>query len=88
MQHSFVADLAEGSRHNHGCAVDLTLYDRKMGKPVPMTGGYDETSGRSYPDYLGGRSLERWHRDLLRLRHRASARWNGYLCCLLSVAAV
>jgi D-alanyl-D-alanine dipeptidase len=21
---------------------------------------------RSYPDYLGGTSLERWHRDLLR----------------------
>jgi len=33
---------------------------------VDMTGGYDEMSGRSYPDYPGGTSLQRWHRDLLR----------------------
>jgi CubicO group peptidase (beta-lactamase class C family)/D-alanyl-D-alanine dipeptidase len=65
-QHIFVADPAKGSRHNRGCAVDLTLYDRKTGQPVVMTGGYDEMSDRSYPDYLGGTSLERWHRDRLR----------------------
>jgi serine beta-lactamase-like protein LACTB len=62
----FVADPAEGSRHNRGCAVDLTLYDLKTGKPIEMVGGYDEMSDRSYPDYLGGTSLQRWHRDLLR----------------------
>jgi D-alanyl-D-alanine dipeptidase len=62
----FVADPAKGSRHNRGCAVDLTLYDRKTGKPVEMVGGYDEFSDRSYPDYPGGTSLQRWHRDLLR----------------------
>jgi CubicO group peptidase (beta-lactamase class C family)/D-alanyl-D-alanine dipeptidase len=65
-QHIFVADPAKGSRHNRGCAVDLTLYDRSTGKPVEMVGGYDEMSDRSYPDYLGGTSLQRWHRDLLR----------------------
>jgi D-alanyl-D-alanine dipeptidase len=31
-----------------------------------MTGGYDEFSDRSYPDYPGGTSLQRWHRELLR----------------------
>jgi serine beta-lactamase-like protein LACTB len=62
----FVADPSKGSRHNRGCAVDLTLYDRKTGKPVEMVGGYDEMSDRSYPDYLGGTSLQRWHRELLR----------------------
>jgi len=62
----FVADPSKGSRHNRGCAVDLTLYDRKTGKAVEMTGGYDEFSDRSYPDYSGGTSLQRWHRDLLR----------------------
>ena len=62
----FVANPREGSRHNRGCAVDLTLYDTKTGRPVPMTGGYDEMSERSYPTYPGGTSLERWHRDLLR----------------------
>jgi CubicO group peptidase (beta-lactamase class C family)/D-alanyl-D-alanine dipeptidase len=62
----FVADPEQGSRHNRGCAVDLTLYDRNTGKPVEMTGGYDEFSDRSYADYLGGTSLQRYHRDLLR----------------------
>ena len=28
----FVADPAEGSKHNRGCAVDLSLYDLKTGK--------------------------------------------------------
>jgi CubicO group peptidase (beta-lactamase class C family)/D-alanyl-D-alanine dipeptidase len=64
-QRVFVADPAQGSRHNRGCAVDLTLYDRQTGKAVAMVGGYDEMSDRSYPDYLGGTSLERYHRDLL-----------------------
>lgn len=62
----FVANPAEGSRHNRGCAVDLTLYDLKTGTPVEMTGVYDEMSERSYPFYPGGPSLQRWHRDLLR----------------------
>jgi D-alanyl-D-alanine dipeptidase len=62
----FVADPAQGSRHNRGCAVDLTLYDLETGKPIEMTGTYDEMSPRSFPDYPGGTSLERWHRALLR----------------------
>jgi CubicO group peptidase (beta-lactamase class C family)/D-alanyl-D-alanine dipeptidase len=62
----FVADPAEGSRHNRGSAVDLTLYDLRTGRPVEMVGGYDEFSPRSYPDYPGGTSLQRWHRELLR----------------------
>ncbi len=62
----FVADPAQGSRHNRGCAVDLTLYDLAGGKPIEMPGTYDEMSPRSFPDYPGGTSLQRWHRDLLR----------------------
>jgi serine beta-lactamase-like protein LACTB len=65
-QHIFVADPSKGSRHNRGCAVDLTLYDKKTGKPIEMVGGYDEMSDRSYPQYPGGTSLQRWHRELLR----------------------
>ena len=64
--HVFVADPSEGSRHNRGCAVDLTLYDLKSGNAVEMTGRYDEMSPRSYVDYLGGTSRERWLRELLR----------------------
>ncbi len=67
----FVADPREGSRHNRGCAVDLTLYSLATGKQVPMTGHYDEMTERSYAFYPGGTQLERWDRDLLR---RAMAR--------------
>ena len=62
----FVANPADGSRHNRGAAVDLSLYDLKTGKPVEMVGTYDETTDRAYPDYPGGTSLQRWHRKLLR----------------------
>jgi CubicO group peptidase (beta-lactamase class C family)/D-alanyl-D-alanine dipeptidase len=62
----FVADPRGGSRHNRGCAVDLTLYDLKTGAELPMTGGYDEMSERSYAFYPGGTSLQRWDRALLR----------------------
>lgn len=62
----FVADPSQGSRHNRGSAVDLTLYDLKTGTPVEMVGTYDETTDRSYPNYPGGTSLQRWHRELLR----------------------
>lgn len=62
----FVADPAQGSRHNRGCAVDLTLYSLADSKPVEMTGRYDEMSQRSYPAYVGGTSRQRWHREVLR----------------------
>ena len=62
----FVADPAQGSRHNRGRAVDLTLYDVASSQPIEMPGTYDEMSPRSFPDYPGGTSLQRWHRDLLR----------------------
>jgi D-alanyl-D-alanine dipeptidase len=66
VNHTFVANPAKGSKHNRGCAVDLTLCDLGTGQPIEMVGGYDEFSDRSYPDYPGGTSLQRWHRDLLR----------------------
>jgi len=62
----YVADPQKGSRHNRGCAVDLTIYDLKSGHPVPMPSGYDEFSDRAHPDYTGGTEVERSNRDLLR----------------------
>jgi D-alanyl-D-alanine dipeptidase len=62
----FVADPSKGSRHNRGAAVDLSLYDLKTGKPIEMVSTYDETTDRAHPEYPGGTSLQRWHRDLLR----------------------
>lgn len=62
----FVANPALGSRHNRGCAVDLSLYDLNSGQPIEMVAGYDEFSMRSLPSYPGGTSRQRWFRDLLR----------------------
>ena len=67
----FVADPKEGSRHNRGCAIDLSLYDIATGKEVEMTGEYDEMTKRSYPDYAGGTEAQREARDLLREKMEA-----------------
>lgn len=68
----FVADPKKGSRHNRGCAIDLTLYDLVTGEEIPMTGEYDEMSERSYPDYDGGTDDQREMRDLLRSKMEAN----------------
>jgi D-alanyl-D-alanine dipeptidase len=65
-KHDFVANPIPGSRHNRGCAVDLSLYDLKTGQEVQMPSGYDEMSERSYPDYKGGTSDETKRREILR----------------------
>ena len=65
-QREFVADPKTGSKHNRGCAVDLTMYDLATGTVVEMPGGYDEMTPRSYPDYPGGPPEARAKRDLLR----------------------
>ena len=67
----FVADPRKGSRHNRGCAVDLTLCDLATGREIEMPGAYDEMSPRSYVAYAGGTTAQRAARDLLRARMEA-----------------
>jgi zinc D-Ala-D-Ala dipeptidase len=62
----FVANPKTGSRHNRGCAVDLSIYDLKTGKLVPMPSDFDEFTERASPDYKGGTAEETRNRDLLR----------------------
>ncbi len=62
----FVADPAKGSRHNRGCAVDLTLYRLADGRAVAMPSLYDEMTERANPGYPGGTPEQRERRDLLR----------------------
>ena len=62
----FVADPAQGSRHNRGCSVDLTLCDLATGRPLAMPSEFDEFTPRAAPDYAGGTSAQRWARDQLR----------------------
>lgn len=63
---NFVADPKKGSKHNRGCAVDLSMYDLSTGQEIEMPGVYDEMSERSLPDYKGGTEKQREMRDLLR----------------------
>jgi D-alanyl-D-alanine dipeptidase len=62
----FVADPAKGSKHNRGCAVDLSLFDVKTGREIEMPSAYDEMSPRAYPTYDGGAADARARRDMLR----------------------
>jgi len=75
--HKFVADPAEGSRHNRGCAVDLTLYDLRIGRAVSMPSLYDEATERAYANYPGGTAEQRRLRDLLR-RHMEAEGFSVY----------
>ena len=50
----FVANPKNGSRHNRGCAVDLSLYDLTTDREADMGGAYDEMSVRSYVTYEKG----------------------------------
>ena len=47
----YVADPAEGSRHNRGAAVDVTLVD-KSGEELPMPTGYDDFTEKAHQDYM------------------------------------
>jgi len=62
----FVANPAEGSKHNRGCAVDLTLCELASGTEVTMPSAYDEFSERAFPSYQGGSAESRRLREVLR----------------------
>src|SRR2546421_6739661 len=47
----FVADPSKGSRHNRGCAVDLSLFDLRTGAEVKMPSEYDEMTERAHISY-------------------------------------
>lgn len=65
-QRLFLADPAEGSRHNRGCTVDLSLFQLSSGLEAQMPSEYDEMSEKAYPDYAGGSAEQRRLRDFLR----------------------
>ena len=62
----FVADPRRGSRHNRGCSVDVTLYDRATGKTADLGGAYDEFGPRSYVTWEGGTKEQLERRETLR----------------------
>ncbi len=62
----FVANPKTGSRHNRGCAVDLSIYDLKTKKLLDMPSDFDEFTERASPDYKGASEIQTKNRDLLR----------------------
>jgi D-alanyl-D-alanine dipeptidase len=48
---SFVANPKDGSRHNRGCAIDLTLINLKTGKDVDMPTSYDSFAPAASSDF-------------------------------------
>jgi D-alanyl-D-alanine dipeptidase len=62
----FVANPRRGSKHNRGCAVDLSLYDLRTGEEVSMPSAYDEFTARASSSFTGGTPTQRRMRDLLR----------------------
>ena len=65
-QRLFVADPAVGSKHNRGCAVDVTICEHGKYIPLPMPSEFDEFTGRAFVDYEGGTAEERCNRATLR----------------------
>ena len=50
---NYVANPKKGSKHNRGCAVDLSLHDLKTGALVVMPSGFDDFSEKAHRDYMG-----------------------------------
>ena len=46
---TYVANPYKGSRHNRGCAIDMTLVDMKTGEELKMPTGYDAMQKESWP---------------------------------------
>lgn len=49
---NFVAAPWHGSRHNRGCAVDLTLIELATGKELEMPTPFDDFSDKAHHDYM------------------------------------
>ena len=48
---AFVANPAKGSKHNRGCAVDLTIIDLKTGLEIAMPTPYDSFAREAASEY-------------------------------------
>jgi D-alanyl-D-alanine dipeptidase len=62
---NYVANPKRGSKHNRGCAVDLTLHDLATAKQVAMPSTYDEFTPRAHRNFTGAPAQAIANRDLL-----------------------
>ncbi len=61
----FVANPKTGSRHNRGCAVDLTIINLKTGAELEMPTPYDSFEKAASPTYENISALQKLNRNLL-----------------------
>ena len=64
---NYVANPKRGSKHNRGCAVDLTLHHLANGAEVNMPSGYDEFTARAHRDFSDATADALRHRAILQL---------------------
>lgn len=62
---TFVASPYKGSRHNRGCAIDMTLIDLKTGKELKMPTSYDAFVKEARPSFPVRNPEIKKNRDLL-----------------------
>jgi D-alanyl-D-alanine dipeptidase len=62
---TYVASPYKGSRHNRGCALDLTVIDLKTGEELKMPTGYDSFKKEAWPTTPVSDPLIRKNRTLL-----------------------
>lgn len=62
---TYVASPYRGSRHNRGCAIDLTLIDIKTGEELKMPTAYDAFTRQAWPSTAVADPLVRRNRQLL-----------------------
>ncbi len=62
---TYVASPYRGSRHNRGCAIDLTLIDLKTGAELKMPTGYDSFKKEAWPSTPVADPVIRANRTLL-----------------------
>jgi zinc D-Ala-D-Ala dipeptidase len=62
---TYVASPYRGSRHNRGCALDLTIIDLKTGEELKMPTGYDSFKKEAWPRTPVSDPLIRQNRQLL-----------------------
>ena len=65
LQRNYVANPKRGSKHNRGCAVDLTLHNLADGTDVTMPSGYDEFTLRAHRNFSDAPAEALKNRDLL-----------------------
>ncbi|HEY8928807.1 MAG TPA: M15 family metallopeptidase [Mucilaginibacter sp.] len=63
---NFVADPRKGSKHNRGCAIDLSVIDLKTGKELEMPTSFDSFSHRAAANYADLPPRQIANRELLK----------------------